>query len=82
MKFEDFEKILKKTIREFKDIEKFGYLGIMGSQNTERDIDMIRELRFSSIHLVKFSKWSRIFIKRKSKKRTTKKTGKQTKRKR
>jgi|TARA_Y100000310_G_scaffold255184_1_gene262474 hypothetical protein len=56
MKFEDFEKILKKTIREFKDIEKFGYLGIMGSQNTERDIDMIRELRFSSIHLVKFSK--------------------------
>lgn len=41
MEFNDFEKILKKSISEFKEIEKFGFVGFMGSLNIKRDLDLI-----------------------------------------
>lgn len=41
MKFEDFERILEKTIKEFKQINKISYIGIFGSRNMGRDIDVL-----------------------------------------
>ena len=41
MEFKDFEEALKETIDEFEEIDKFGYIGIMGSFNVERDTDVI-----------------------------------------
>lgn len=41
MEFNEFEKILKETIKEFKEIDKFGFIGVMGSLNLEKDLDFL-----------------------------------------
>ena len=41
MKFKEFEPILKQTINEFKEIDKFGFIGISGSLDTKRDLDIM-----------------------------------------
>jgi len=41
MKFEGFEKILEKSINEFKEKDKIGFIGLAGSKKIENDIDLV-----------------------------------------
>ena len=41
MEFEEFENILKKTINDFRDINKLGLIAIAGSLDMRRDLDLI-----------------------------------------
>lgn len=41
MEFEKFDKILKESINEFREIKKFGYIGLFGSLNMGKDLDML-----------------------------------------
>ncbi len=39
--FKKFEKVLVETVNGFKEISNFGYLGLIGSANTKKDIDIL-----------------------------------------
>ena len=41
MNFTTFEKILKNTIKNFSDINKIGVIGIVGSKNIKKDVDIL-----------------------------------------
>lgn len=41
MEFKEFEQILKETIKEFPEINKFGFIGLVGSLDIKKDLDIL-----------------------------------------